>query len=258
MGAAALAEPPPRVRPPGRRPSDLPVRSPGHAPPSEDQHPPVRLPPAPATLDEFHRWLEADGCPPDYRVTYFRGRLLFEPTVDDLYLHNRVKTFIAVALGPLELEEGLGFLFTDPARFRNAAAGVGSEPDAMFVLTGSVEDGRVAFEEEIHERTGKRVIVSGSPDLVVEVVSDSSVTKDTVDLRAGYLAAGVREYWLIDARRDPFTFDLLCAADGADGWAEAAADADGFRRSPVLGRRVRLDRTERPVGGPRWHLRLDV
>ena len=261
MNAAEVAEPPPRARPPARV---TPVPRPGPGAPSErpavpagPPSPPLEIPADAHTLDGFHRWLEADGCPPGYRATFLRGRLLLGPTVDDLFLHNRVKTFIAVALGPLELDEGLGFLFTDPARFRNVPAGVGSEPDAMFVLTASVEAGRVAFEEEVHEGTGKRVLVTGSPDLVVEVVSDSSVAKDTVDLRAGYLAAGVREYWLIDARADPCAFELLSAPGGAGDWSERGPDSHGYRFSPVLGRRVRLDRDERPVGGPRWSLRLE-
>ena len=268
MGIPEVAEPPPRVRGPGRvRTAIRPRPAPPAAEPPADVRGTSRLPlPAPpafelpadvCTLDGFHRWLEADGCPPGYRVTFLRGRLLFEPTMEELFGHNRLKFALTTAFGVFEAETESGTGFADQARFNNPAAGVSAEPDVMFVRDETLEAGRVTLDT-VSERTGKVLLVTGSPDLVVELLSDSSVGKDTVDLRAGYLAAGVREYWLIDARRDPFTFDLLCAADGADGWAEAAADADGFRRSPVLGRRVRLDRTERPVGGPRWHLRLEV
>ena len=45
--------------------------------------------------------------------------------------------------------------------------------------------------------------------MVLEVVSDGSVRKDTVVLRRAYWEAGVREYWLVDARRDPPSFDIL-------------------------------------------------
>ena len=35
---------------------------------------------------------------------------------------------------------------------------------------------------------------------MVEIVSDASVKKDTERLPAAYHAAGIREFWLIDAR----------------------------------------------------------
>lgn len=42
--------------------------------------------------------------------------------------------------------------------------------------------------------------IEGAADLVVECVSDSSVTKDSRVLLDLYHRARVREYWLIDAR----------------------------------------------------------
>jgi Uma2 family endonuclease len=45
-----------------------------------------------------------------------------------------------------------------------------------------------------------------APDLIVEIVSDTSVRKDTERLPVSYFAAGVGEFWLIDARRDPLEF----------------------------------------------------
>src|SRR5256885_8764701 len=45
--------------------------------------------------------------------------------------------------------------------------------------------------------------LEGTPDMVLEVVSESSVQKDTKRLRQLYWQAGIREYWLVDARREP-------------------------------------------------------
>ena len=43
--------------------------------------------------------------------------------------------------------------------------------------------------------------VFGAPDLVIEVLSESSVMRDTVIKLAKYKNAGVREYWIVDMRR---------------------------------------------------------
>ncbi len=59
--------------------------------------------------------------------------------------------------------------------------------------------------------TGKRV--EGAPDFVCEVVSPSSASKDYIKKTEKYRAAGVREYWIIDAdRRTLTTYDF--AGDG--------------------------------------------
>jgi Uma2 family endonuclease len=44
--------------------------------------------------------------------------------------------------------------------------------------------------------------------MIVEAVSDSSVHKDTKRLPKACFLAGVREYWLADARREPFVFRI--------------------------------------------------
>lgn len=40
--------------------------------------------------------------------------------------------------------------------------------------------------------------IEGAPDLIVEVVSPDSVARDYRDKYQDYLAAGVREYWIVD------------------------------------------------------------
>ena len=42
--------------------------------------------------------------------------------------------------------------------------------------------------------------LDGPADLVIEVISDDSVTRDRVEKFDEYLEAGVREYWVIDPR----------------------------------------------------------
>ncbi len=59
----------------------------------------------------------------------------------------------------------------------------------------------------------------GAPDLVVEVISPATASRDHIQKRRLYETAGVREYWLIDPTNRIVT--LYCA------------DTDGNFRSPV-------------------------
>jgi hypothetical protein len=94
--------------------------------------------------------------------------------------------------------------------------------------------------------------VEGAPDLVVEIVSDSSVGKDTKRLPALYFKAGVRELWLIDARRDPLVFKIH--RRGKSGFVAMPTDADGFQRSSVMDCRSRLHRRRDRRGWPLFEL----
>jgi Uma2 family endonuclease len=87
--------------------------------------------------------------------------------------------------------------------------------------------------------------LEGSPDMVLEVVSDSSVRKDTEQLRRDYWTAGIREYWLVDARPEPLVFDILRhtpkgyrTTPKKEGWIKSAVFAKAFRltcRTNALG-----------------------
>jgi len=59
------------------------------------------------------------------------------------------------------------------------------QPDLLFVAKD--------HEDRIRERG-----VFGCPDLVVEIVSKSSIIRDYVEKKEDYERFGVREYWIID------------------------------------------------------------
>ena len=82
----------------------------------------------------------------------------------------------------------------------------------------------------------------------MEIVSDSSVAKDTKRLPISYWCAGIAEYWLVDARRERLLFRLH--ARGADGYEPAPVDGEGFQLSAVFDRRFRLERRRDARG--RW------
>lgn len=88
----------------------------------------------------------------------------------------------------------------------------------------------------------------------VVIVSDSSVAKDTQRLRAAYHAAGVPEYWLVDARGKDLFFQINLLAP--DHYHPAAVDAEGFQDSAVLACRCQL-RRRRGKGGY-WQYMLEA
>lgn len=85
------------------------------------------------------------------------------------------------------------------------------------------------------------------------MVSRSSVHKDTRALREAYWQAGVREYWLIDARPDPLTFDIL--RHTPKGY-RATPKKDGWLRSAVFGKSFRLLRERDALGHPPFTLEV--
>lgn len=86
----------------------------------------------------------------------------------------------------------------------------------------------------------------GSPDVVVEIVSRSSVRKDKKILREKYFKAGVQEYWLVDARGDKIGFELLVR--GAGRFRATRPGKDGSHLSNVFQRRVKITRELDRVG----------
>ncbi len=211
----------------------------------------VELPTGGLTFEQFRRWTLSDEFPERGRFDYLRGRMEADVSPESLYSHNQPKTEILVALYRLTKQSDIGQVFGDRARVVVESVGLSCEPDLTFVSDDSFDSRRVVLTPK-DNRPNDAIEIVGPPDLVAEVVSDSSVGKDTRDLYAHYFEAGVREYWLVDVRGKAISFRLLTR--GVESWCEVAADAEGFFLSPVLGRRYRLDRK----AGRRGEWRYDL
>jgi Uma2 family endonuclease len=133
----------------------------------------------------------------------------------------------------------LGHLFTDSTRVCCPQAGLSAEPDVVFVSHGALHAGRVRLVPGSTPEPGRYVELEGPPDLIVEIVSDSSVGKDTRRLPEAYFKAGVGEFWLADARKDPIVFRIHRPGDA--GYQAVEPDGDGFQPSSVFGCSFRLD-----------------
>ena len=95
--------------------------------------------------------------------------------------------------------------------------------------------------------------LEGTPDWVLEIISPSSRTKDTVKLRQRYHQAGIPEYWLIDARGDDLVFEIL-RREAAE--YRAVARKGGWLKSRVFGKQFRLLRTKDRLGNPAFRLEM--
>ena len=203
------------------------------------------------SLEEFRDWATSDEFPERWRIDYVAGRIEVDMSPEDLFCHSKVKTALARPLIDRVDDGDLGHLFIDRARISSPAGNVSAEPDIVFIAHATVDDGRVRLVPKAKGGKGRYIEVEGPPDLVVEVVSDSSVKKDTVRLPAAFWAAGVREFWLADARRDELLFVIHERGEG--GFQPVKIDADGFQVSAVMGYRYRLERSE-SHGHPRFRL----
>lgn len=191
------------------------------------------------SLAEFRRWAASDQYPQNARVDYVAGHMEVEMSPEDLFTHGNLKTKLIVVLGTLLEQRDLGSIFSDYTRISSPEADLSAEPDIVVVLHESLQNGQVRLVARPGDGT-RFAELQGAPDLVVEIVSDSSVSKDSTRLPTAYWHAGIPEFWLIDARGDQLVHTIYLR--GEDGFAPATRDLDGFQRSEVFGCWFRLTR----------------
>jgi len=125
------------------------------------------------------------------------------------FLNDLVKTFVRA--------HRLGRVFFAPVLMRLPSRPSGREPDLLFVSAEHADRPRATY-------------IDGPADLIVEIVSPESAARDRYEKVLEYEAAGIPEYWLVDALRQGADFYQL----GADGRYHAAPIEDGVYRSAVL------------------------
>jgi Uma2 family endonuclease len=186
------------------------------------------------------------------RVTFVNQEIYLDMSNEDPETHVIVKDEVGTVLRLLNKEVRLGRYYGDGVLVSNEAADLSNNPDASFLLYESIRDGRVRIVPRAG-RPGRYVEIVGTPDWVLEVLSDSSVQKDTQRLRVAYHRAGIREYWLIDARGEKIVFQILYWRKS--GYV-AAPVRDGWQRSRVFDREFRLERHRDEFG--LWEYTLQV
>jgi Uma2 family endonuclease len=212
----------------------------------------VEIPMDLRSLADFRRWATSDGFPERGRIDYVVGRIEVDMSPEDFFCHGTLKTEIVGNLYDLVVGGHLGYLMIDSTRISSVEGDFSVEPDIVFISHEALAEGRVRLIPGASARPGRYIEVEGAPDLIVEIVSDSSVAKDTRRLPAAYFKAGVREFWLADARREPLVFRIH--RRGRSAFKAVAPDAEGFQRSSLFGRAFRLDGKRDAEG--RWKFDL--
>ncbi len=211
----------------------------------------IAIPAEVVDLDSFCRWATSDKYPERGRFSYLRGTIWADFSMEKLYSHNRVKTQFTTVLASFVDSLGLGIFIGDGMLLRNSAADLATEPDGMFVSYDAFRSGRV---RRIEREEPDFLELEGTPEMVLEVVSDTSVRKDTEELRELYWRAGIPEYWLVDAREAAPRFDLL--RYGRKGYTSTRKQAGGWLRSAVFDRSFQLTQSTDPLGDPLYVLNV--
>ena len=98
--------------------------------------------------------------------------------------HQKISGNLATAMLPFSKQHKLGLVFTAPCDVVLSDENV-VQPDLLFV---SAARAAIVTEDNIQ----------GAPDLIVEILSESSRKKDEVTKRKLYERFGVLEYWIVD------------------------------------------------------------
>lgn len=132
----------------------------------------------------------------------------YEAIEGDLYVtaapsvsHQRVSLALTVALHRILVEGGHGELLEAPVGVEFPATGEGVQPDLLFV-----------------SGTRRKIIgsdwIRGAPDLVVEILSPSTETRDRGMKLKLYRRQGVPRYWIVDP--DAGTVEVWRFDEGED------------------------------------------
>ncbi len=201
-------------------------------------------------INSFRQWTESADFPDQGSIWWLCGDVWIDMTKEQIFTHNHLKTRVVSKLDALVEKSDLGLMLSDGVLLSNFEADICGNPDGTFILKQTLESDLIRL---IEGREGGYVEIQGSPDMVLEIVSRSSVHKDYDVLRKAYWEAGIREYWLIDARKAPLKFEIL--RHTPRGYV-ATRKQEGWVKSSVFGKSFRLTQRTNALGHPEF--KLDV
>ncbi len=214
--------------------------------------PAVSIPQSALTFRGFCQWACSDAFPEKTKICLIGKEIIVDMNPEKADSHVSVKQAIYRTMSQLIEEQDMGLFFPDGLLIVHEAAELSNMPDASLISRESIRDGRI---KRIPDEFGDDCsALEGSADWVLEIISQSSVQKDTVLLRQKYFRAGVVEYWIVDARKTDQT-DLQILVRGKRGFV-AQPRVGGWSNSPLFGRRFSLQR--RTYEGDFWRFELLV
>ena len=195
-------------------------------------------------LASFREWARSEARPERGRFSYLDGTLWIDLGMEQWFSHNDVKAEIDGVLRALVRQTQTGRTCADGMLLSVPPTNFSTVPDGMFVPFTTLQAGRVVQIPNRH-RVGV-VELEGVPDMVLEVVSESSVEKDTVTLPVLYHAAGIPEFWRVDARGE-LRFEIF--RHDPVGYVPTR-QPDGWWRSSAFGRDFLLTAGADVMGRP--------
>lgn len=196
------------------------------------------------TLPGFRSWVGSDDFPEKVRTAFVDGEIILDMSQEEIITHAGVKASTSSVLMNLVTAAKSGRFFLDGVLITNEAAEISNNPDGLFLSCASLQAGKFRLIPR-NNASGQFIEVEGSPDWVMEIVSDSSVRKDTIQLRRAYYQAGIPEFWLIDARGE--VVDLQVLRRGAVQY-EAAPVEDSWLFSATFERWFRIEKQQDAFG----------
>ena len=164
----------------------------------------------PRSLGPYRR-CDYMALPDEPRCELIRGRFYLSPSpivLHQLIVGHLFRLFLDVA------DRTGGTAIVAPMDVHLADHSV-VQPDVIYV---SPERGEIVQDW-----------MEGAPDLLVEVLSPSTASRDRVHKLDLYATAGVREYWIVDPRQRRITF---LVHDG-EGFAERAPEGSSYQSAAV-------------------------
>ena len=163
------------------------------------------------TYEEFLAWADEDTW-----AEWVDGEVILLSPVSNK--HQDLAGFLAALLRLFAEAHQAGTVIIAPFQMKTAADLPGREPDIIFIAREHID--RL-----------QDVYMDGPADLVVEIISPDSRTRDRRRKFGEYQRGGVREYWLLDPLRKRAEFHHR----GDDGlYRQIPIGDDGILHSAVL------------------------
>jgi Uma2 family endonuclease len=141
------------------------------------------------TFEEFLAWADEDT-----HAEWEDGEIIVASPASRR--HQELSTWLTMILGLYIRQRKLGWISHAPFVIRLQVAQQGREPDFVFVKTENLDRLQETY-------------LDGPADLVIEIVSPESVSRDRGRKFVEYESEGIPEYWLIDPIRQQVEFYRL-------------------------------------------------
>ena len=160
-------------------------------------------------------WADLQAMPDDGFQYEIIGGELYVMTAP-IPVHQGLLTRLLVAIHNVSEARGIGRVYASPIGVELAEHDI-VQPDLLFIAI-----------DRVHIEKDDRII--GTPDIILEIFSPSTRSKDLKEKADLYARAGVPEYWTADPKERRFITNHL----QGNQYVQVAPDTDGWISSPTL------------------------